>query len=105
MVAGMREQYLLGPYSAERDENPLAEPAKLLAEASALYEAVYTAQDHMGRAAMDSAGGDEDAPQYPYHVAFAWHMAGDLLLHIRKARLCRERTPSLALFTTNCGRS
>jgi hypothetical protein len=34
-----------------------------------------------------------------YYTAFAWHMCGDLLLYVRKARLSRNRDPSRALFS------
>ena len=78
---------LLRPY-AEARAQLLSEPPELLAEASAIYEAVYT---H----AMDATRGEA---QPEYYVAFAWHVAGDFLLHTKKARLGRERRPEHALF-------
>ena len=66
---------------------------ELLAEASAIYEVVY---EHAKHAA---ARFDEQQQQPPeYYVAFAWHVAGDFLLHTKKARLGRERLPERALF-------
>lgn len=97
LVAQMREEKLLAEYACRREaadsECALCEPPKLLAEACALYEVVYgAAKEH---------GVTEQAELPPkFHVAFAWHMAGDLLLHVKKARRCREKDPSLALFTS-----
>ena len=90
LVSQLREEHLLAPYAAEREACPLVEPPRLLAEASALYEAVY-----------DEAINATHATDEPkFYVAFVWHAAGDLLLYVRKARLCRERDPSIALFTS-----
>ena len=89
LVAHMREHDLLAPYAAERRANPLAEPPRLLAEACALYEAVYEEADRATRGQADPN----------YYTSFVWHMAGDLLLFVRKARQCRASDPSLALFT------
>jgi len=89
MVAQMRERWLLAPYADARAKCALSEPAELLAEASALYEAVVKRAIHAVH----------DDPNPTYYVSFAWHMAGDLLLYIRRARLSRARNPTLALFT------
>ncbi len=49
MVARMRDCELLDRYAEERAEQPLLEPAALLAEACALYEEVYKEQDRKVR--------------------------------------------------------
>ena len=89
LVAQMREHELLAPYADMRHEHSLAEPPRLLAEACALYEAVYDDAYHATRGLDDPK----------YYTAFVWHMAGDLLLFVRKARLSRARDPSRALFS------
>ena len=48
--------------------------------------------------AEDCNRGSTD-PDFKYHVAFVWNVAGDFLLHTRKARLSRERNPTAALFS------
>lgn len=89
LVAQMREHDLLAPYEDERRASPLVEPLSLLAEACALYEVVYNEAEHATRGQADPK----------YYTAFAWHMCGDLLLYVRKARLCRATNWSCALFT------
>ena len=89
LVAEMRERNLLAAYAAEREANALAEPPRLLAEACALYEAVYE-EAHRATRGMDDPH---------YYTAFVWHMAGDLLLFVRKARLSRASDASRALFS------
>ena len=89
LVSQMREHDLLAPYAGARQEDPLHEPPKLLAEACAVYEVVYEEAVHATR--------EQDNPSY--FTAFAWHLAGDLLVFVRKARLCRASDPSRALFS------
>ena len=60
----------------------------LVAEACALYEAVYEEAYHATRGATN--------PEY--HVKFAWHMAGDFLLYVRRARRDRASGTRRALF-------
>jgi hypothetical protein len=91
LVASIREHELLAPYEGERRASPLAEPPRLLAEACAIYEVVYS------EAQAKAAAMEHVDPRY--HTAFAWHMCGDLLLYVRKARLSRKRDPSRALFS------
>ena len=91
LVASIREHELLEPYERERRAFSLAEPPRLLAEACAIYEVVYS-EVQAKAAAMEHVD-----PRY--HTAFAWHMCGDLLLYVRKARLSRARDPSRALFS------
>lgn len=93
LVGRLREQYLLEPYAEERAKRPFAEPDGLLAEACVLYEVVFDA----GAAQTTRESGASHDPEY--HVAFAWHMAGDFLLHVLKARRCRAIDPSRALFS------
>ena len=92
LVASIREHELLEPYERERRAFSLAEPPRLLAEACAIYEVVYS-EVQAKAAAMEHVD-----PRY--HTAFAWHMCGDLLLYVRKARLSRARDPSRALFSS-----
>ena len=89
LVAQMREHELLAPYEEERRASPLAEPPRLLAEACAIYEVVYS----------EAALAQKDPANPHYYTAFAWHMCGDLLLYVRKARLSRASDPSRALFS------
>ena len=91
LVASIREHELLAPYEGERRASPLAEPPRLLAEACAIYEVVYS------EAQAKAAAMEHVDPRY--YTAFAWHMCGDLLLYVRKARLSRKRDPSRALFS------
>ena len=91
LVASIREHELLAPYEGERRASPLAEPPRLLAEACAIYEVVYS------EAQAQAAAMEHVDPRY--YTAFAWHMCGDLLLYVRKARLSRKRDPSRALFS------
>ncbi|KOO29083.1 RNA-dependent RNA polymerase [Chrysochromulina tobinii] len=91
LVASIREHELLAPYEGERRASPLAEPPRLLAEACAIYEVVYS------EAQAKAAAMEHVDPRY--YTAFAWHMCGDLLLYVRKARLSRNRDPSRALFS------
>ena len=58
-------------------------------EACALYEVVYEEADRATLGMQDPK----------YYTAFVWHMAGDLLLYVRKARLSRANDPSRALFS------
>jgi len=90
LVASMRERYLLAKYAAEREQQPLAEPPHLIAEACALYEVVMANAIH--------ATHEQEDPTY--YTSFVWHMAGDLLIFVRKARLSRQADPSRALFTS-----
>lgn len=90
LVATMREQHLLADYTEEREQQPLAEPPRLLAEACALYEVVIEHASHATHDTMDPT----------YYTSFAWNMAGDLLLYVLKARRSRQTDPSRALFTS-----
>ena len=104
-----------------------ARSAELLAKAACLYEVVYEHAIHASRSADDSGslqhesssstnagstnagshGAARDATDSPastagereYHVAFVWHVAGDFLLMLKRARVAHERDPELALFS------
>ena len=95
LVRTFREE-LLRPYTELRGRLT-SEPPELLAEASAIYKVVYERAQHAAQHAAEHATRDEDQ-QPEYYVAFAWHVAGDFLLHTKKARLGRERQPERALF-------
>ena len=64
--------------------------ASLLAEACALYEVVY---EEKQRAALG-----QEEPKY--FTTFPWHVCGDMLLFVRKARVSRAINPSQALFSS-----
>jgi len=89
MVAPLRET-LLAPYEAQRGSRSTSEPPRLLAEACALYEVVY---EEKQRAALG-----QEEPKY--FTTFPWHVCGDMLLFVRKARVSRAINPSQALFSS-----
>ena len=77
LVGQMREHELLAPYAKQRHERALSEPPRLLAEACALLEVVYedAVQKTLGQSNPE------------YYTSFVWHLCGDLLLEVRRARL------------------